>query len=266
MGVAQLPRVAVLGTGLSSALTLAALVDGGLDAQGVCGADLGPDAVDILSTRGLEGRLRRVDAPVGIAELSSGDGRDSHGPLEIVADGESLGRFDAVVVAYADGMDSPVVGEPQGTRRIAERADGSNNLTEVRTLGAIGLARRFGGVFDPDSDGVYLIGAGSPVGVHGHGHARSGMTSVPGTAAISDMAAGIRELAWAQGSWVGEYLRGRYLLPARSVMLAHPGLPGRRLGWEWGGVAGYLARLDRELRRGRARAAAAGYPLPLPSY
>jgi hypothetical protein len=273
----QLPRVAVVGTGLSSVLALAALVDGGLDAQGVCSADLEPNAVDVLSTRGLEGRLRRVEAVARFAWLGGGDGG---GPFEIVSGGERIGRFDAVVVANSgmaadpDGVGSPSSGSAKSraaTQTIKRRSDEINDLTRVRTPGPVGRAGRFGGVFDPDSDGVYLIGGAGPVGGRVHGRstgssaaAERDTVAVRGIAAERDTVA-VRELAWAQGSWVGEYLRGRYQLPPRSVMLAHPGLPRRRFGWERPGIDGYLARLGRELRRGRARAAAAGYPLPLPS-
>jgi hypothetical protein len=211
----ELARVAVIGSGLPAAVALAALVDGGLDAQGVCTATPPPDAADVLTTHGLTERLHRVAATRG---LNVRRRRGGGGGFDVVADAETIGRFDAVVLADAAGA-APADADP---------APGG------AAPGGKGHAPRFGGVFDPDSDGVYLIG-------------------------------GAGELARAQGRWVGEYLRGRYLLPARSVMLAHPGLPPRGYlgrGRHGDGLAGYLARLDRELRRGHARAAAAGYPLP----
>jgi hypothetical protein len=215
----ELARVAVIGSGLPAAVALAALVDGGLDARMVCVAAPPPDAADVLATHGLTERLRRV--ATATTGLDVRRRRDCGGGFEVVADDETVGRFDAVVLA--DAGPAPAGAAP---------ADA-------------GHAPRFGGVFDPDSDGVYPIGCWDP-------------------------AAAAVELARAQGRWIGEYLRGRYLLPARPVMLANPGLPSRRRlgggrhggGRHGDGVARYLARLDRELRRGHARAAAAGYPLP----
>jgi hypothetical protein len=69
-------------------------------------------------------------------------------------------------------------------------------------------------------------------------------------------------IAWEQARWIGEYLRGRYLLPPRSAMLT--GLGPRRRTTPGGGAQAYLTALERERHAGRARAAAAGYPLPVP--
>ncbi|WP_242424308.1 hypothetical protein, partial [Frankia sp. EI5c] len=68
------------------------------------------------------------------------------------------------------------------------------------------------------------------------------------------------ELAGPQGRWIGEYLRGRYLLPARSVMIRDPAAAGVRRP-----ARRYLKGLARELRQGHARASRAGYPLPVPA-
>ena len=90
----------------------------------------------------------------------------------------------------------------------------------------------FGGVFHPDVEGLFWVDGDSAVAAE-------------------------------QGRWIGEYLRGRYLLPARSVMVSGRGPLGRaggaRRGWAW------RIALRRELRRGHERAALAGYPLPVPS-
>ncbi len=84
-------------------------------------------------------------------------------------------------------------------------------------------------------------------------------------------------LAEAQARWLGEYLRGRYLLPPRSAMLTAAGAAGplRSLADDlrdrWlrphhgSAVDAYLRWLEAEVRHGRARAAAGGYPLPVPS-
>lgn len=128
------------------------------------------------------------------------------------------------------------------------------DVTVVVTAGAAPddrFATRFGGVFLPDRDGVYVVGAAPLAGARGAG-------------AASD-----RETMLAQARWLGEYLRGRYLLPQRSEMLAHLGLRPTpvlsRLARPSGRTHDYRRRLALEVRRGRARAAAAGYPLPVPA-
>jgi hypothetical protein len=238
----------VIGSGLSSAIALAALVDGGLDARGVCTAVPPPDAEDVLTTRGVDERLMRLDARVRLDVRSC---RDGDCRFEIVADDETIDHVDAVVLGELGGPGSSLAGA---------------------TPSAGGPVTRFGGVFDPDSDGVYLVGI-YPEGMVSPPVPEDGRARDPAGSPASSAGSGVAapgELAWAQARWVGEYLRGRYLLPERSVMLGHPGLPAPRrlgqlmhLGRERPGVAGYLARLEREQRRGRGRAAAASYPLPV---
>jgi dimethylaniline monooxygenase (N-oxide forming) len=81
-------------------------------------------------------------------------------------------------------------------------------------------------------------------------------------------------LAEAQGRWVAEYLRGEYHLPPRSDMERH--MHRERAAMFKRYVASqrhtmqvdfdnYLHELDRERRRGAARAAAAGHVLPVPA-
>lgn len=98
------------------------------------------------------------------------------------------------------------------------------------TLGAAGLPAApplYLGVFHPRDAGIFAVEA-----------------------------AGGTALAEAQGRLIGEYLRGRYLPPS-----APGGGNGRRPAER---VGAYLRALRRELRAGHARAAAAGYPLPVP--
>ncbi|WP_026310517.1 hypothetical protein [Parafrankia elaeagni] len=100
----------------------------------------------------------------------------------------------------------------------------------------------FGGVFHPELEGVFRVSPDP-------------------------------ELAGPQGRWIGEYVRGRYLLPSRSVMVCGA---GRLAGLPWrGGLVSrpdgqaasrrYLRALAKEIRRGHARASRAGYPLPVPA-
>ncbi len=136
----------------------------------------------------------------------------------------------------------------------------------------------FGGVFDPDTEGVY----GCAVLTHRSGEAnpargRLSRLVAPEAISVTDSVTDSVRLAEAQARWLGEYLRGRYLLPPRSVMLAATGAAGAsrspvggpRGRWSRprhrGGVDAYLRWLAAEVRRGRARAAAARYPLPVPS-
>jgi hypothetical protein len=216
--VPQLPRVAVIGGDLAGAVALAELVDGGLTVAAFAVAADPADPVDpagpadpvdpaaaYLAARGLTDRLIRLET--GGLDIRPGDG--ARRPFQIWGDGTSRGIWDAVVLTPA----APDRGAPDGLPAAAGHC--------------------YGGVFHPDVEGVYRVGAGRPAVVA------------------------------AQARWIGEYLRGRYLLPARSSMIAHPGL--RRYGPRpWAGRR-YLARLEGELRRGRARAARAGYPLPVPA-
>ncbi|OHV37405.1 MULTISPECIES: hypothetical protein [Pseudofrankia] len=254
----QLPRVAVLGPDLTGAVGLAALVDGGIDAT-YLGAPT-PAAEELLSRRALT--ARRVagpddhgDEPVSPSAPSEGGAdfapvvsragarEDPRRGFQISLDGRSLGSWDAVVVTAA-------------------------TVAAVRTV--IGVDDPwYGGVFHPRADGVYLIGGSGGGGVAGAaagGPAGPRPAGEAGELAEEDEAPASGpggRLVWAQASWVGEYLRGRYLLPAYQAMLDHPGL--RRVGLRRRGTCGYLRALERELRAGRARAAAAGYPLPIPA-
>jgi hypothetical protein len=205
--VPQLPRVAVIGGDLAGAVALAQLVDGGLTvaAFAVTAGPVDPAAAAYLADRGLTDRLIRLET--GGLDIRPSDG--ARRPFQIWGDGASRGIWDVVVLTPA-----------------AADASGPDGLPAA-------AGHCYGGVFHPDVEGVYRVGAGRPAVVA------------------------------AQARWIGEYLRGRYLLPARSAMIAHPGL--RRYGPRpWAGRR-YPARLEGELRRGRARAARAGYPLPVPA-
>ncbi len=104
-------------------------------------------------------------------------------------------------------------------------------------------------VFHPDIEGVFFLSLLQPLGA-----------TMP--------------LAEAQGKWVAEYLRGRYLLPTPSEMrrdIAHDREQMRKRY-----VASkrhtmqvdfdsYLLGLEKEQRAGRRRAAEAGHPLPIPA-
>jgi hypothetical protein len=225
--VPQLPRVAVIGGDLAGAVALAELVDGGLTAAAFAAvtdpADPADPAATYLAARGLGDRLIRAET--GGLDIRPCDG--ARRPFQIWVDGAPRGGWDAVVLTPA----APDVSLPDGS--VAAAGD------------------RYGGVFHPDVEGVYRVGAGRPAGV--------GPRPGPAIAAVPAVPAVVA----AQARWIGEYLRGRYLLPARSAMVAHPAL--RRYGPRlWAGRR-YLARLEGELRRGRARAAQAGYPLPVPA-
>jgi dimethylaniline monooxygenase (N-oxide forming) len=103
-------------------------------------------------------------------------------------------------------------------------------------------------VFHPEVDGVFFLALLQPLGA-----------TMP--------------LAEAQGKWVADYLRGRYLLPPHSAMLAD--IEHDRMQMRKRYVASkrhtmqvdfdsYLVELGREQRAGRRRAATAGHPLPIP--
>ncbi|WP_322759620.1 hypothetical protein [Frankia sp. Cr2] len=261
--MAQLPRVAVLGRGPTAGVTVFALVDSGLDAHlfvpaaaparpVVAGAErpatvtaAPTPAEDYLRERGLADRVTRLDGDSGIRPDDTRPGDTGRRPFDLRDSDQQVTRWD-VVVLTEDPVEDPV-----------GRAPGP-------TVGP----PLFGGVFSLDTDGVYRCGRlPDPVGTPSRGSVDSADTV---------------QLADAQGRWISEYLRGRYLLPPRSVMLAAAGLPAAgsgswprsrcdRLRASWhprhgpSAVQGYLRWLGAELRRGRARAAEGGYPIPVPS-
>src|SRR3954467_14949957 len=103
-------------------------------------------------------------------------------------------------------------------------------------------------VFHPDIRNVFFIGLLQPLGA-------------------------IMPLAEAQGGWIGEYLRGDYALPPAPVLRRDMQRERERMFKRY--VASkrhtmqvdyddYLLDLEKELRRGRERAAKAGRPLPVP--
>jgi hypothetical protein len=98
----------------------------------------------------------------------------------------------------------------------------------LSAAGLPGAPRLYLGVFHPRDAGIFAVGA-----------------------------SGGSALAEAQGRLIGEYLRGRYLPPSP---------PAEGTGWRRPAdrAGAYLRALRRELRAGHARAAAAGYPLPVP--
>jgi cation diffusion facilitator CzcD-associated flavoprotein CzcO len=110
----------------------------------------------------------------------------------------------------------------------------------------IDLFRR---VFKPDSRSLAFVGLLQPLGA-------------------------IMPLAEAQGSWLADYLRGRYRLPARRAMETEIRRDAARMRKRY--VASkrhtiqvdfdrYLVELGRERRRGAERARAAGHALPVPA-
>jgi hypothetical protein len=227
--VPQLPRVAVVGEDFRADAVCATLVDSGLQAVRVTpGA-----AVSVAATQtGLSVQARHM-APA--MAPSSADNSADRMSFEVRSGGEVVGAFDAIVVV-AGGAAQALLGRA--------------GLTDIDDV-------RFGGVYCPGRDGVYVVGGklgGEP----------SCDDVVDGGTTLRRATQRATELA--QARWLGEYLRGRYLLPERQEMTAHSGL--RRASMfsrRRGGTRGYLSRLALELRRGRDRAAAAGYPLPLPS-
>ncbi len=254
--VTQLPRAAVLGNGPVAGATLCALVDSGLDARLFLTSEKDLTTEAYLRERGLADRGTRFG---GTGKVHPVD--DGRRPFDVQPSNQAATRWDVVILA----------GDITGR-------------TETGTGPFAVPPARFGGVFDPDAEGVYRCGhlplAGS----------LPSDTALPSETTLPSDTADIIRLAEAQGRWVGEYLRGRYLLPARSAMLAAAGAPGWRRsraaglldrwpagpGWHHGRTAagvtavdvtvdGYLRWLSGELRRGRARAAEGGYPLPVPS-
>jgi len=230
--VPQLPQVAVLGLDLTGAVALAALIDAGLDATGV--GPLDPPAGVFLAGRALVDRwvdsrkAPTADEPVDgapadfrpvIRHARAADGTPTG--FEIIVDGGSLGRWDALVVT------------PPALAAAGEVIAADTSW--------------YGGVFHPRSVGVHLVGGFRD--------------DIPQADVLAQTLAS--DLIWARASWVAEYLRGRYLPPPEQEMLDHPEL--RRTGLFRSGERGYRRALERELRAGRARAAAAGYPLPIPA-
>jgi hypothetical protein len=191
-------------------------------------------------------RLTRLDGGSQVHPVDNG-----RRPFDIRVDDQQVTCWDAVV-RTGDSRDSP-----------ADHTPGSPAVPPLL----------FGGVFDPETEGVYWCG-----------RLPAPAAPSPGAGAVTGVAApDASRLADAQARWISEYLRGRYLLPPRSVMVTAAGMTatGRATGWPrspgdlpgtaWarirgcGAVAYYLHRLGAELRRGRARAAEGGYPLPVPS-
>lgn len=215
----------MLGSDLAGATALVTLVDAGLDATGVGGRPT-REAADLLAAYALTDRWL---VPAG----APGDATGGVDPVLTVTRGagetEPEGGFQISVGGEPVGRWDAVVVTARGLAAVA---------------GVLDAVPWFGAVFHPVAGGVFLLGVPD-----------SGQVVRPDSE---------RDLTVtkAQAGWVGEYLRGRYRLPAGQTMLDHPGL--RRTGVRRG-AAGYLRALDRELRAGRARAAAAGYPLPLPA-
>ncbi|MBL7492687.1 hypothetical protein I6A60_17705 [Frankia sp. AgB1.9] len=257
----QLPHVAVLGPDLAGATALVTLVDAGLDATGV-GGRLTRPAAELLAAYALTDRWI---FPAGTTEPDDVTGGLMGGGGPPAGAGPGAGADPAVGADATVGGDPAVGGDPVLTVTRAGSGTGPGRgfaisvggrpagrwdavVVTARDLaaaaGVLAAAPWYGGVFHPVADGVFLLGVPD-----------SGQVVRPD---------GERDLAVtkAQAGWVGEYLRGRYRLPADQAMLDHPGL--RRTGLRRG-AAGYLRALDRELRAGRSRAAAAGYPLPLPA-
>ncbi len=222
---------------------LIALVDGGLDGVGVLAGDpAGPPAREAARALGEFGMADRLIVVPGPLVLQTG--ADGGGPFELAGVGSArLGAVGALPAGAGPGLtrlDAVVfVGTPPTapSATVPSAGDGAEP-------GRVGASRAwsgeyfFGGVFHQEVEGLYRVSA-EP------------------------------ELAAAQGRWIGEYLRGRYLLPSRPAMVS---AAGRLTGGPPADGAGqvrrrrYLRALAREVRRGHARAASAGYPLPVPAH
>ncbi|MCK9875738.1 hypothetical protein MXD59_08120 [Frankia sp. Ag45/Mut15] len=262
-----LPRIAVLGLDAATAAAAVALVDGGLEIAVFAPEPISPDDVAALAAYGCADRLVAL-VP---ATLRLSAATPTAPPFEIhgtPADHEPSAPAEVT---------RPDAGAPLGTFDAVVLNDHTGHLLPTAPAGPAapsgassqpGVVQRFGDVFDPRAAWVFHIGG--PV-----------------------------ELGAARGRWIGEYLRGRYALPAnlpagpdadpghghglgagsgvgagaRSGVGARPGaggLPGMAAtamrGRPWRrGARSTLADLDRELQAGHARAATAGYPLPTPS-
>lgn len=243
----QLPRVVVLGTGLTGVAALYGLVDGGLWAVAVdlapatrmagaraTGSDrAAPDPSATFAERfGLLDRIRLVPGPVEVRTA------DPQGPFTISGGpGSAELVADAVVVADSHLAPDAWVADP---------------------------ARLFLGMFDPAQDRVFRVDGEPPA------------SGPPGG---DDADPEIRmRIAQARGRLLGEYLRGRYLLPPRSEVAAGGPPHGARrtvarlvdqIATRVGAgdpIPRYLRTMHRELARGHARAGVAGYPLPCPRF
>jgi hypothetical protein len=203
-------------------------------------------AEEYLRGHGLAGRSTRLDGGSQVHPVDNG-----RRPFDIRVDDRQVTRWDAVIYAR-DSSGSP-----------ADHTPGPPAVPPPL----------FGGVFDPETEGVYWCGRlPSPAAPSAGAETVTGVTA-PDAGRLTD----------AQARWISEYLRGRYLLPPRSVMVTAAGMAAtsRAAGWPrsygdlpraaWAQLRGrsavdcYLYRLGAELRRGRARAADGGYPLPVPS-
>jgi hypothetical protein len=249
--VPQLPRVAVLGAGAAGIAALHGLVDGGLmavavDARPAGGPDLErtapPEVAALLERYALAERVVPATEPPRVVALGRGPGAAAgRRPFEILAGAGGPGVADAIAVA-----------DPALVAAVPGGAGWADDL--------------FLGVFPAAAEGLFGI-ALDPL---------TSATRTDGKVRTADMVrvadivrtADIVRVAEARGRLLGEYLRGRYLPPPL------PAAPPSRRGGPLGGLARrrhdrdpagtFLRALERETRRGHARAAAAGYPLPLP--
>ncbi|MEX5707545.1 hypothetical protein AB1484_04285 [Parafrankia sp. FMc6] len=241
--MSRLPRLAVVidtGSGPGApppgagTAALIALVDGGLDGIGVIAGDpSSPPAREAARTLGEFGMADRLTIVPGPLVLRTGPdgGRpfalDIPDPAGVGLAGVGLGLARQDAVVFV-GAPPPAV-PPAGDEGEPGQVSAPRSWSEEYF---------FAGVFHQEVEGLYRVSA-EP------------------------------ELAAAQGSWIGEYLRGRYLLPSRPAMVS---ASGRSAGGPPADRAGqlrrrlYLRALTREVRRGHARAASAGYPLPVPAH
>jgi len=227
----RLPRVVVVGPAPAGSVALWALVDGGLPASALLTGPPGPARVraeDYLNEHDLTSRVTWLPAGATVAAQAAAPGALPVWSYRSTGpDGAPItsGQAQAVVVVPPDPAEpGPVL----------------SGLT-VRDPRAL-----FGSVFPPDDVGVYQLTGSGRVGTGGRPPAR------------------LDGLLEARARWLGEYLRGRYRLPEHAAMVETGGIATghRRLG----GLAqpDPVRWLAAECRRGRARAALAGYPLPLP--
>jgi hypothetical protein len=248
-GMAQLPRVAVLGGATAGAAVLDAIVDSGLRARWFTAGPPSALVAAYLAERGLADHVQPADDRPAV-----GHGVDGTRPF-IVTAGQRSSRWDALIVADED--------------QWADIAP---------ALGLAEAPRLFRGVFALDTVGVYAAGPWTALGL---------------AAADLDLES-VRRIAHAQGRCIGDYLRGRYVLPpteqpagtrrglrqrvaaggairVHGTRLHRPRVRGAAT------AAGdrakevsqlylddYLDDLRAEQRRGHRRAAAADYPIPVP--
>lgn len=261
--VSRLPRLAVVidaGSGPGAPLpgagtaALIALVDGGLDGIGVIAGDpSAPPAREAARTLGEFGMADRLTIVPGPLVLRTGP--DGGRPFALdIPDPAGVG---------AAGADPASVG-------ASGAAPAGVGLAGI----GLGLARQ---------DAIVFVGAPPPAVPPAGDEGEPGQVSAPRSWSEEYFFAGVfhqeveglyrvsaePELAAAQGRWIGEYLRGRYLLPSRPAMVS---ASGRSAGGPPADRSGqlrrrlYLRALTREVRRGHARAASAGYPLPVPAH